>query len=119
MSRDGYFLKVLIIVFCVCVDGFQGLSKNVHFPIQLQTFLFASLKLLINLKMLTETLLILVIPFSVIDQCYLESIIIGCRGKCIRINLSQAASGLIYRITGGFLYAFSVSKLPLKVFEEG
>jgi hypothetical protein len=33
----GYFfegLSILISTFCVCVDGFQGLSKAFHYPIQ-------------------------------------------------------------------------------------
>jgi hypothetical protein len=37
-SRDGYFfegLKILIITFRVSADGFQGLLKAFHFPIQL------------------------------------------------------------------------------------
>ncbi len=50
VSRDGYFfegLNILISTFCVCADGFQDLSKVIHYPIQLY-FLFASLKLLTN-----------------------------------------------------------------------
>jgi hypothetical protein len=39
-------LSILISTFCVCADGFQGLSKAFHCPIQLLT-LFASLKILI------------------------------------------------------------------------
>ncbi len=41
MSRDGYIFKgpnILISTFSVCTDGFQGLSKAVHYPIQLLTF---------------------------------------------------------------------------------
>ncbi len=37
VSRDWYFfegLKILIITFCVSADGFQGLSKAFHYPIQ-------------------------------------------------------------------------------------
>ncbi len=44
--RDGYFfegLNILISTFCVCADGFQGLSNAFHYPVQLLTF-FASLK---------------------------------------------------------------------------
>ena len=39
-SRNGYFVKglfILIFTFCVCADGFQGLSKAFHYPIQLLT----------------------------------------------------------------------------------
>ncbi len=67
VSRNGYFFEgqnILIITVCVCADGFQGLSKAFHCPIQLLTlFCFFDYYLLI-LKMLTETLLR--IPFSVI-----------------------------------------------------
>jgi hypothetical protein len=41
VSRDGYFfesLNILISAFCVCADGFQGLSTAFHFLIQLFTF---------------------------------------------------------------------------------
>jgi hypothetical protein len=47
VSRDGYFfdgLNILISTFCVCADGYQGLSKAFHYPVQLLTFLFAFLK---------------------------------------------------------------------------
>jgi hypothetical protein len=40
-------LNILISIFCVCADGFQGLSKAFHYPKQL---LFASLKLLTNFE---------------------------------------------------------------------
>ncbi len=67
VSRNEYFfegLNNLISIFLVCADGFQGLSKAFHCPIQLLTlFCFFDYYLLI-LKMLTETLLR--IPFSVI-----------------------------------------------------
>jgi hypothetical protein len=58
VSQNGYFflgLYILINTFCVYADGFQGLSKAFHYPIQLLTLL---------LKMLTETLLR--IPYFVI-----------------------------------------------------
>jgi hypothetical protein len=41
VSRDGYFfedLNILISTFCVCADGFQGLSKGFHYPILSLTF---------------------------------------------------------------------------------
>jgi hypothetical protein len=43
MPRDGYFLESLNILtsnttFCVCANGFQGLSKAFHYPIELLTF---------------------------------------------------------------------------------
>jgi hypothetical protein len=31
-------LYILISTFCVCADGFQGLSKAFHYPLQLLTF---------------------------------------------------------------------------------
>ncbi len=48
LSGDGYLLSwnILIRTFCVCADGFQGLSKAFHFLYNL----FASLELLINSK---------------------------------------------------------------------
>ncbi len=41
VSGDEYFLEslnILIITFCVCADGFKGLSKALHFSLQLLTF---------------------------------------------------------------------------------
>ncbi len=46
--RDGYFfesLNILISTFCVCADGFQGLSKAFHYPVQLLFELDISLDL--------------------------------------------------------------------------
>ncbi len=71
MSRDGYFfegLKFLIIIFWVCADGFQGLSRTFHYPIQFLTFYLVFWIYLLILKMLTEALLR--IPFSVIGRCF-------------------------------------------------
>jgi hypothetical protein len=56
--------------------------------------------------MLNETLLI--IPFSVIGKYSLM-----LTSHWLQKNLSLAASGVVYRITDGFLYVFSVTKLPL------
>ncbi len=95
MSRDGYFFKgvnILICTFYVCADGFQGFQKL--FTTQYNFYLFfASLKLLTNLKMLTETLLR--ISFSVICRCSQVPTSLWLQGNCPRINLSQAASGMI------------------------
>ncbi len=70
----GYKLKgkchemdIFICSLCVCANGFQGLSKALHFTIQLLTLSMLLWIYLLILKMLTETLLI--IPFSVIDRC--------------------------------------------------
>jgi hypothetical protein len=39
-EMDIFFegLNILILTLCVCADGFQGLSKAFHYPIQLVTF---------------------------------------------------------------------------------
>jgi hypothetical protein len=40
-SGEGYFLEglnILISTFCVCANVVQGLSKALHYPIQLLTF---------------------------------------------------------------------------------
>jgi hypothetical protein len=56
MPRDGYFLESLNIListdtttFCVCANGFQGLSKAFHYPKQLLTF-FCFFELLTNFE---------------------------------------------------------------------
>jgi hypothetical protein len=72
VSGDGYFfegLNILISTFCIYDDGFQGLSKAFHCPIQLLTFYLLLWNYLLILKMLTETLLR--ISFSVIGRCFL------------------------------------------------
>jgi hypothetical protein len=41
VSQDGYLFKglnILISTYFVCADGFQGLPKAFHYPIQLLTF---------------------------------------------------------------------------------
>jgi hypothetical protein len=41
VSRDGYLfegLNILISTYCVCADGFQGLSNVFHYPLQLLIF---------------------------------------------------------------------------------
>jgi hypothetical protein len=71
MDIFGEGLKILISAFCVCADGFQGLSKAFHYPIQFIKIVFASLTLLylLNLNMFPETLLRIL--FSVIGRCSL------------------------------------------------
>jgi hypothetical protein len=64
-------LNIVISTFCVCADGFQGLSKAFHCPIQLLTFYLILGNYLIILKMLTESLL--KIPFSVTGRCPSDS----------------------------------------------
>jgi hypothetical protein len=55
VSRDVYFFgksNILISTYCACADGFQGLSKALHYPIHytIISFLFVSLKLLNNFQ---------------------------------------------------------------------
>jgi hypothetical protein len=41
VSQNGYFLKglnILISIFCVLANGFQGLSKVFNYPLQLLAF---------------------------------------------------------------------------------
>ncbi len=47
MSRDGYFfegLNILIRIFCVCADGFQGLPKAFHYPYNFLVVYFTNLE---------------------------------------------------------------------------
>jgi hypothetical protein len=67
--------------------------KSFSLPYTINNFLFASLKLLTNLKMLTGT--ILIIAFFVIGQCSPVSTPHWMQGKCTKINLSLTASGMI------------------------
>jgi hypothetical protein len=111
-------LNISISTFCGCADGFQGLSKAFHYPLQLLTFLFNVLlyNYLIILKMLTETLLR--IPFSVIGRCSLVASYHWLQGKCARINLSQAASGTILQNHRQLLVSISVSAGYWKDFQN-
>ncbi len=59
-------------------------------PYTITNFLFDSLKLLPILKKLSET-------FFVIGWCSLVQTCHWLQGKCTRINLSQAASGMILK----------------------
>ncbi len=94
MSRDEYILfrrsKDLISTFCVCADEFQGLSKAFHYR-----YLFSSLKLLTNFENAYWNPLR--IPFFVIGRCSQVPTSHWLQGKWARINLSQAASGMISR----------------------
>jgi hypothetical protein len=90
MTWDGYFFwrpKNYHQYFCVCADGHRGLTKAFHYPIQLLTFLFASLKYanyyLLILKMFTESLLR--IPFSVIGRTFSSAASRWLQGKCERV----------------------------------
>jgi hypothetical protein len=92
----------LITTFCVCADGFQGLSKDFH---------YASLKLLTYFENAYCN------PPQNSLLCDLFSLVISCdllcdwlQGKCARINLSKAASCNHFQcqiVALGLLEAFS------------
>ncbi len=86
-------LNILISTFCVCAVGFQSLIKAFQYHIQILTFYLLLRNLLLILKMRTETFLS--IPLSVICRCSLKPSSHWLKGKCARINLSQAASSLV------------------------
>jgi hypothetical protein len=68
--------------------------------------------------MLTQTRLR--IPFSVIGRCYLVPASHLLQGKCARIYLSQAASGMIlqnYRRLPASIFSAKIA--PLRAFEVG
>jgi hypothetical protein len=47
MALDGYFfegLNILIRIFCVCADGFQGLPKAFHYPYNFLVVYFTNLE---------------------------------------------------------------------------
>ncbi len=81
----------------VCADGFDALSK-LFTTYTVINFLFASLKLLTNLKMLTKTLFR--IPFSAITWCFLV--------------LTSPASGMILHNHRWLPVHISVPVGPLK-----
>jgi hypothetical protein len=75
-----------------CSISFKSLSFSL--PCTIINFLFASFwNHLLFFKNFTETLLR--IPLSVIGRCSLVPTCHWLQGKCARINLSQAASGMI------------------------
>ncbi len=83
---------------------FPRFFKSFSLPYVIINFLFASLYLLI-LKMLGEILLR--IPF---DLPMFSSANLSWAGRIMRKNLLVTAGFWFYRITGGFLKAFSVLK---------
>ncbi len=105
-------LNILVSFFCVCADDFQDLSKALHYPTQLITFYLLLWIYFLILKMLTETRLN---PLSVIGQCSALPISHWMHGKCARINLSQAASGVILQNHRGL----SVSIFNVKIAAVG
>ncbi len=85
-SRDSIFFwrsKHFISTFCVCTDGFQGISKAFHNPVQFLTFYLLLWNYLLIWKMLTKTLL--KIFFCVIGRCSLVPTFHSMQGKCARI----------------------------------
>ncbi len=96
VSRDGYFFwgsKHFYHYFLRMRWWFSRSFKAFHYPLQLLTFYLLLWNHLLILKMLTETLLR--IHFFVIGWCSLVLTSHRLQGKCTRINLSQAASGMI------------------------
>ncbi len=93
--------------FCACADCFQGLSKAFHYPIQISTFYL----LLLICKFLMK-------PSSKFSSLWLVDILrcrplIGCRENAQEIMCHRQLPVWFYRITGGLLNGFSVSKSPL------
>ncbi len=91
-------LNILISTFCVCPNGYQGRSKTFHCPnYTVINFLFASLKLLTNFENAywNPPQSSLLCDWSMFSSSHLS--------LAARINVSPAASGMIYRITGDFL----------------
>jgi hypothetical protein len=72
---------------------FSRSFKSFSLPYTSINFFVASLKLI--LKMFTETLLRII--FFVVCQCSIVPASRWLPGKCARINLSQAASGMIFQ----------------------
>jgi hypothetical protein len=95
VSRDGYLVEGLnklsvLSVYSLLVFKF---FKSFSLSYTINNFLFASLKLLTSLKMVSEILL--GILFSVIGRCSLVPTSHWLQGKFARTNLSQAALGMI------------------------
>jgi hypothetical protein len=106
VSRDGYFfegLNILISTVCVWDDGFQGLSL----PNKIINFLFASLKSLTNFENASRNP-----PQNFLLCDWSCRPLIGCRENAreLQVTCHWRLSVLFYRITGGFLQAFLVSK---------
>ena len=106
-------LNMLICTFCECADSFKVFQKLFTTLYKYSLFIcFFE----ITLKMLTETLLR--IPFSVIGRCSLVPASHWLQGKCARINLSQAAFGMILKNNRRFpatIFSVKIATLgPLK-----
>jgi hypothetical protein len=116
VSRNRYIVKglnILVSTFCVC-NGFQGLSKAFHCPIQLETFYLLLWNYLLILKMLAETFLR--IPFSVIGQrcCWP---LISCRENVQELTCYRRLPAWFYRTTGGSCKHFQSQNLRFWAFE--
>ncbi len=83
----------ILISTLLSVYALMVLGSFKSYPIQLLTFYLPLGYYLLILKMLTETLLRS--PLSVICRCSLVPTSHWLQGKCARINLSQAAYGMI------------------------
>jgi hypothetical protein len=88
MKKSKIFFKEQ----CHEINFFESLN-TFSLPFTIINFYLLLWNYLLNLKMLTKTLL--KIPFSVIDRCFPVSTSHRLPGKCARINMSQAASGMI------------------------
>jgi hypothetical protein len=97
MDIFGEGLNILISAFCVCADGFQGLSKAFRYPIQVLTFYLLLKNYLLDFKMFPETLLRII--FSVICRCSLVTTSHWLQGKC---GVTEA-SCMILQNHGGFM----------------
>ncbi len=113
-------LNILISTFCVCADGFQGLSKAFHYPIQLLTFYLLLWNYLLILKMLTDPPAYWNSPqnFLLCDWSMFSSADLSLAAGTINVKELTCHKRIpiwFYRITvGGFLYAFWVSKSSLR-----
>ncbi len=111
-------LNILMSTFCVCANGFLSRSfKCFSLLYTIINFLFASLKLLITFENAYCN------PpqnFSVIGRCSLVWTSHWLQENCARINLSQAASGMIlqnYRQLPRSI--FQCQNLRFRVLEAG
>ncbi len=86
-------LNILISTFCVCADGFQGLSKALHYSIQLLTFNFLLWKYFSEFENAywNPPQNSLLCDWSVFSSADLSM----AAEKMRRIILSQAVSGMI------------------------
>ncbi len=113
ISRSKHFNQ-----YCVCADGFSRSFKSFSLTNQLLTFYLLLRNCSLILKMLPEILLR--ITFYVISQCFQCRPLFGSRVNLQELTCHRRVPVWFYRITGGSLKAFSVSKnCRFGVFEPG